>query len=305
MPEGIVGSFGGKVAEHWSSQLFTPAFAFWTGGIGLWCLQDDNWCRLHDELAGMSQSMLIVLAVFGLLLVASSATVAQKFEPLVIRALEGYGWPRFLRGPFLLWQTSRYNDAMRTYQAASTGGATPKHLRRFDRAVATLQRIPPSETDRMPTSLGNILRFSERVSDWRYGLDSIVCWSRIWLLLPDGAKKELADARADLDVGARAWFWGMLFVVWSGITILALAIAILVCVGAYWWMKNAASVYGDLIQAVFDVYRPSLYNALRIPMAPNAGEERNAGIALSSYLANGSDNPALVFAAPPEEPTIT
>jgi hypothetical protein len=299
MPEGIVGSFGGKVAEQWTTQLLTPAFAFWAGGLALWCLRHHDWSSLQKQLQPMSETALVVLAVAGLILVSSTAIIGQKFEFFVLRLLEGYWWPWPLRRAFVSFESWRYNRAMRIYQAVSSSKATAKQRRRFERAVGILRQIPPDPADRLPTRLGNILRYSERASDWRYGLDSIVCWSRLWLLLPDSSRKELADARADLDTGARVFLWGALFVVWASINRWSIVIALTVCICGYWWMKHAAKTYGDLIQATFDVYRSSLYAALRIKLPDNAHDERAAGLALSYYLANGSDDVALIFGTPP------
>jgi hypothetical protein len=154
----------------------------------------------------------------------------------------------------------------------------------------------------MPTELGNILRISERVSYWRYGLDALTCWPRLWLLLPDGAKGDLRDARGDLDAGARTWLWGALFLCWCEVSWWAIPIALLACTGAYCWMKDAARLYGDLVQATFDVYRPLLYKAARREMSANAAGERDAGTALSNYFAKGSDSASFTFAAyPPAE----
>lgn len=66
----------------------------------------------------------------------------------------------------------------------------------------------PSQPNRlMPTKLGNILRAAESRPYDKYGLDAVICWSRLWLLLPDGVKKELQEARSNLNTAARFWLW--------------------------------------------------------------------------------------------------
>lgn len=67
----------------------------------------------------------------------------------------------------------------------------------------------------MPTRLGNTLRAAEQRPLEKYGLDAIVCWSRLLLLLPDAVKQELNAARADLNTAARLWLWSLLFIIWS------------------------------------------------------------------------------------------
>jgi hypothetical protein len=299
MAEGIGASFGGKVAEQWSAQLFTPAFAFWAGGLALWCVQDDHWVWLRGELMPASQSTLIIFAVAALIVLVSTATIARRFEPLVIQVLAGYKWPRTIAAPGIRRATERYDNAMRVYEAVRTGTATPKEKRKYEAANETLRRIPPLVAQRRPTDLGNILRAFETASDARYGLDAGICWSRLWLLLPDGARKEISDARGDLDAGTRAWFWGALFALWFLVSWWALGFAVAACIGAYLWMKDAARIYGELIQAAFDVYRGALYTAVRREMPANAADEKNCGLALTAYFYKGSDDPAFVFKTTP------
>ena len=77
-----------------------------------------------------------------------------------------------------------------------------------------LRRFPDEQQYFMPTRLGNLLKAAELRPLSKYGLDSVICWPRIWLLLPESAKTELVNARADLDTGARIWSWSILFLVW-------------------------------------------------------------------------------------------
>jgi hypothetical protein len=67
----------------------------------------------------------------------------------------------------------------------------------------------------MPTRLGNLLRAAERKPLEKYGLDAIICWSRLWMLLPDAVKKDLQESRADLNNAARVWLWSLLFCGWT------------------------------------------------------------------------------------------
>jgi hypothetical protein len=66
----------------------------------------------------------------------------------------------------------------------------------------------------------------------------------------------------------------------------------------YRWMLRAASVYGDLLEASFDLHRFKLYEALHWPLPKNPAEELPLGNALTAYLWHGSDQPQPQFTWP-------
>lgn len=167
---------------------------------------------------------------------------------------------------------------------------------RLDRAF---RQFPTLDDDFMPTRLGNILRASERRPYDRYGLDAIICWSRLWLLMPDSARKELQDARTELNNGVRIWSWSILFLVWTIWTWWAIPCAIASAIFAYCWILDAATVYGDLIESVFDLYRISLYQSLRFPLPNNPVEEKEIGLKVTEYLFRGLQKDFIQFTTPP------
>ena len=139
----------------------------------------------------------------------------------------------------------------------------------------------------MPTRLGNLLRAAEQRPLEKYGLDAIICWSRLWLLLPDAVKQELQAARADLNAAARVWFWSVLFMIWGVWALWAIPLGLLSALFAYRWAIAAATLYGDLIEATFDLYRQLLYDSLDWRRPPNPAEERRVGRELTEYLWRG------------------
>jgi hypothetical protein len=157
---------------------------------------------------------------------------------------------------------------------------------------ARLRRVPALPERRMPTRLGNILRAAETWPMDKYGIDAPKCWPRLWLVLPDTARKELADARSSLDQGAAIWLWGAAFIVWTPWAWWAALVAVTVPAGAYLWMLAAACVYGDLVESVFDVYRTALYEAAGYRMPSDHMLEYQAGRALTAYLWHGTPPPS-------------
>jgi hypothetical protein len=116
------------------------------------------------------------------------------------------------------------------------------------------------------------LRAAERRPRDHYGLDAIICWPRLWLLLPDSTKKELQAARDELNNSARLVLWSLLFLIWSIWAWWATPLGIFSALLAYRWSLEAAEVYASLIEATFDLYRALLYQALCWQMPDNPDE---------------------------------
>jgi hypothetical protein len=287
----VLEGFSGKLAEQWVATLLTPAFVFWAGGLAIYTHRI-GWDSLTKWYSQYPEPLQIGILVIGLCLVAASAFVAQRFDTEVLRALEGYWYPgirRFLQ-PLIKYQRhrkskirKRFNDLDRTLSnntVTLTANNFAEHVQ-LDRA---LRQFPREDYDMMPFRIGNILRSAERYSGDRYGLDAIVCWTRLWLLLPDATKKDIQDSRTELNNAVRLFLWSFLFLVWTIWSWWAIPISAISAAFAYCWTIDAAEVYVSLIEATFDLHRHLLYQALRweIPKDPN--EERRVGKQLTNYL---------------------
>ena len=153
--------------------------------------------------------------------------------------------------------------------------------------------LPSQAQFLMPTELGNILRAAELRPEAKYGLNAVVCWPHLWMLLPDHPRNDLQEARASLNTAARVWLWGLLFWVWAFFgfwtpwALLALPIGFFTMLFAYRWSLSAARSYGDLLDAAFDLYRDELYKALRWPLPEDSESEKEMGKQLSEYLWRG------------------
>jgi hypothetical protein len=285
----------GGLADRWVGTLFTPAFVFWLGG-GLAALQKVGWQAFEDFFTNLPEPLPIGLAVLALLVVAASGFVAQQFEFTVIRLLEGY-WPGWclpaVQRRLVRRQTRRFKAIDERLQAFNRRGLAtliPEEKQAYIRADLELGEFP--EVGRLlPTRLGNILRASEDRCAMKYGLDAIICWPRLWLVLPEEVKTELSAARSGLNLNARLWLWSVLFLLWA--PIFGVWWPLPLGVGAAWlaqrWMVQAAQVYGDLVESAFDLYRFALYGALHWPLPTNPAEEQAMGRELTEYLWHGSD----------------
>ena len=287
---------GGKLAEKWVVTILTPAFVFWLGGLAAYVWQFGlNPARTW--FLNQPQPVQLIVLVVGLLIVTTSAVVVNFLDLFVLRMLEGY-WPRWiwplnsLRRRLVQRQASRLSTAEQRFQDLASKGLDQLSADERDEYAALDLRLmqAPALPDRlMPTTLGNILRSAELRPTDKYGLDVLICWPRLWLLLPDSAKSELTQARSTLDTAACVWCWSLLFLVWTIMAWWAAPIAVLSLVFTYRSMQSAAQVYGSLLESSFDLYRVALYESLRWPPPSNPAVERQLGEELTLYLWRGSD----------------
>jgi len=288
-----------------------------------------------QSLPALGQGVLILGA---LLLLAASALIAERLTFPLLRILEGY-WsrPRWLRSLLLRLrgsQRERWAKRVAPLQARQRRGtlsvpeyrellrleASPTDPERLDalrrrraegfsahdaatlaRGLSVTRRIPEQRHLQMPTRLGNILRSAERRPIDKYGLDAVVCWTPLWLVLPEQTKTELVQARSTLDNATRMWLWGALFAVWTPWSWWAVPIAVLVPTLAYQvGMIGAAALFGDLVVAAFDLHRMSLYDSLHLPRPTSPTEERRvSGPQATNAVWGGLDDPGLRYTAGP------
>jgi hypothetical protein len=301
--------FSGGLAEESLKALFTPAFVFWLGGA-VAAGQRHGWAVVAGPVVGLPEPLPVVVVVVVLLGVAASGFVVQQFEFTVLRLLEGY-WPRWCGGlarRLTRSQKRRFLELDGRVQGFhKSPHPTAEERKGYIEALVQLDDFPPEtgqvpiETGRLlPTRLGNILRAAEDSCAAKYGLDAIICWPRLWLLLPEEVKTEVSLARQGLNRVVRLWIWGLLFGVWTLVFGVwwSLPLGLGTAWLAYGWMVQAARVYGDLIEAAFDLYRLQLYQAVRWPLPSTPAEERAAGRALTDYLWHGSDQSSPTFTTP-------
>jgi hypothetical protein len=287
--------------ERWFGLPFKSGILFWLGGLVAWLYHNDKDWTFVRQCLTQKNAVEISLIIFILLMASTMiAGIFKPFNMLVIRFLEGYYWSGW-RAKLLKYlqnrQIARIEARFQTLALKNHKGLPPLTSKeQAEYAHLDWQRMfIPSEAQRMPTRLGNLLRALELRPQEKYGLDIFICWPRLWLILPDSVKKEIGIARDNLDTTTHIWMWGLLFLVWIPFTAWVVPISIVMMFLVYHRMLQAASIYGQLIESSFDLYRSKLYQELRWPLPKNAADEREQGEQLTAYLWRGSDSDKLNF----------
>jgi hypothetical protein len=297
----------GKVAEQWVANLLTPAFVFWLGGLAA-CIYHFGWNPLKEWVLKQPQSFQVGLLILGLIVIVTSAAIVQRGDRMMLRVIEGY-WPRWVK-PLYRVRTQRYiklweqnlqdwSELRSKLHSEGEDNLTAEELNRYAQLDWLIVHSPSKKNQFMPTRLGNLLRASEYRSKERYGLDAVVCWPRLWLLLPDSTRKELQEARAALNTSVRICLWSLLFLVWTPLAWWAPIFAFPAAWLNYRMALNTASVYVDLLEATFDVHRNLLYQSLRVKQPKSPAKEFEDGKKLTQYLWREPDSSMPDFYDPP------
>lgn len=292
MPTQLLEGVSSKLADQWVATLLTPAFVFWAGGL-LAYVDRYGFTAIETGFQQFSDPIQLGLIAIALCTVAASAFVAQRFDTAVLRGLEGYWYPglRYLSKPLLTWQKWCRGRTLKTLKRLQpklqNNIATATERAESVRCDRALHQFPEQDDDLLPTRLGNILRAAERRPYHRYGLDAIVCWPRLWLLLPEAVKKDLQAAQTELNNAVRLVFWSLLFLIWSVWAWWAIPAGLIAACFAYGWAVDAASVYANLIEATFDLHRQLLYQALNLSLPNAPDEERRVGKQITKQLWRG------------------
>ncbi len=288
---------GAKIAGKWVDLILSPAYMFWAGGICLIVWREGP-ANTLNWLLGLDIYAQAAALIVGLIILTLSALLVTRLRSHIFRVLQGYWpWPLNSLGRWFTLLQSRRIDRWRVEwnklkdkeEQASLAGPDRRRLSRLE---VDLHYSPAENEDLLPTEFGNIIRAAERSSYYKYGLDALVCWPRLWLLLPENVRKELVDSREKLEDSVEFWAWGFLFLAWSFYTGWAVVISLIWMFFGSVFMREVACGFADLFEASFDLYRWELYKNIHWPLPENAGpSEITMGRRITEFLWRGTVNP--------------
>jgi hypothetical protein len=286
-------SIGTNLAGRWLDHIFGPAFLFWAGGLGLYAWQT-GWQALLTDAQALTQFQQISWIILGLLVLVFSSLLVQAIRFPVLRLLEGYWpWPFTYPSSWIVaarkrFFNKRYEELRHLKASEEKGTLSAGQPEKLARLEEWAHWYPAQSDDLLPTALGNILRARERTPGRKYGLDAVICWPRLWPLLPEIVRTDVSTARSSLDRMVELWFWGLLFLAWTVWTPWAAVIGMLWMIITYGMAIQAAMAYGDLFETAFDLHRLSLYDAIGWSRPASIKEEKGQGKQLTEFLWRGT-----------------
>ncbi|MFB9682330.1 hypothetical protein [Streptosporangium vulgare] len=291
---GFFGELAKKLAERWVGLLALPGLLFvacaWAGLQLGWAhaldldLLTTRFTTLASAL-GRGPGPAQALAAAGLLL--SSAGVGLVVQALAgpVRAWWLGQWP-----PGLRWagrrrtvaRSRRWHDLVKARKELQAQHPrterTPLQQADIDAAADRVNLLSPAAPTR-PTWMGDRVAAVEQVALNRYGLDLRFGWSRLWLVLPDTVRAELAVANGQFAVTVITAAWALPYLVLGVLWWPALLIAL--AVGLTGWTRARAAMTDltDLSEATLDIHGRTLAIALGAappdsigPLEPAEGE---------------------------------
>lgn len=209
------------------------------------------------------------------------------------RFKEGYGRYNPLRLLSFV-QRQRYRQLKRNADAFPDASA--------ERQVAMLklaEDYPIAEEFLLPTAFGNTIRAFETYPYALYGVDGVVVWDRLVLVLPETARQVAETAKSQVDFWLNLW-WFALFGACQVLVLGAFAAPSLgqgafllaaVSLPLSHASRSAAREWGNVVRSCFDVYLPELRRVLGL--RPVKGDLREMWIRFgtAAIYRDGSELP--------------
>jgi hypothetical protein len=246
----------------------------------------------------------ILLAFIGVAL----GLLMSGLETLLYRILEGYVWPPRLRA----WGVERQRARRQRLEERRVELRSEAQRRRQNNqpyigweetlVEERLKQFPVNDNDLAPSRLGNAIRSFETYGWNHFNLDSQSLWTELLTVVPDALRKELDQSRAAVDFLVSLVYLSLAYgvVALSGLlgrgdlswTLLAnnwdfVATAAVAFVLARVWYRAAvsgSSYWFSTVQALVDVGRLELAEAMGLQMPATVQEERQMWEAVSNFV---------------------
>ncbi|MFE9173194.1 hypothetical protein ACFYNZ_27655 [Streptomyces kebangsaanensis] len=279
----FLAQLGKSVAERWLALLVMPGLLWVAAAATAYRLGHAHpfdprpLADWFDSVAAMPTAdrttWLAMAAIAGVLASAGAGLAAGGLGSVLenLWAAPGARPPLawILRARQRRWTTVR-ESARRRITEANDPSLTGAALARAQAAARRAQRrrlAGPQQLPQRPTRTAERFHASATRARTVYGLDLNVVWPRLWSVLPEVLRTDVAAAREAYASAARLAGWGLMYavlvVMWWPAVLPGSAMVAVAAVRA----RTAAHVLADLIDTATDLHLVDLADRLGIPAA--------------------------------------
>ncbi|MFE9328212.1 hypothetical protein ACIHDR_43505 [Nocardia sp. NPDC052278] len=222
-------------------------------------------------------AVLVAAAVAGLV-----AQALGTFTERIALAAEWQSWPgpiRALARQRIKNRRSHWLDAHKTYHSEYRKALAPNPADRPDPATrhraANRRAKIAVELPERPTWSGDRIHAAAMRLDRDHHLDLGSVWPYLWLILPDPARDQIAQARAALSRATTLAAWSLLYLVLAIWWWPAAPLSAVIAVIAHRRIRTTTDTYAHLLEATTRLYSTALAAQLGItftgPLTPEIG----------------------------------
>jgi hypothetical protein len=282
----FLAELGRKLADRWLDLLVLPGLLWFAALVAATRLGQGHpfdavrlreWLDWEAAQPGSHSLAAVLAAVLGVLAAAAAAGLAASgLGGLLQRlwVLPGWRWPlsRVVSARQRRWQR-RWDKATATLKKAIAVEANPDaHRQELSKAARQLRaaeqqrRALGKSWPERPTRIADLFYSTAARLNIAYGLEDLdLVWPRLWSVLPETMRTDLATAQDAYTAAARLTAWGLLYAVLAIAWWPAFVIGAAVAVTGWLQGCSAANVLADLIDTATDLHTGDLAAKLGIP----------------------------------------
>ncbi|GAA2619625.1 hypothetical protein [Streptomyces vastus] len=279
----FLAEFGKKLADRWIATLAAPGLFFLGALVAAYRLGQTGALDVRDlqqwlstlvtgnTSAGTVIFWSAIALALGLVLGLTAAALGQLVERLWTVPGGSSFFRRLTERRRAQWtEADGRVGAAREAAAKEQGRAAAglqNNVRRasaaLDKALADRDAISLLEPER-PTWVGDRFRAADLRVLRFYDLELRSAWPRLWALVPDGLRADLATARTAYAESARLVGWGVLYAVLACRWWPALAVAAVLATAGWVRSRATAGVLADLVETAVDLHAAELAERLGV-----------------------------------------
>lgn len=268
--DGLLDELGKKIADRWLASVLLPGLVWVFVAV---LARQLGWAHALDtrsaerfvrRLTGSHSVAQEVAVAAGFLIAAVGVAMAASGLATVVRRIwvapSGHAPMRWFRG-IRQWRWTRAKRQAERLERIALGTAKPVDFAAARARQAAISLEPPESA----TWIGDRWRVNGLRIQRAYGLEVDLLWPRLWALLPDPLREDIATAQQAYEAASIVAAWAVLYalvgIAWGPALLIAAGVLAVGAVRA----RSATETLCQLVETATDLYGTAVAEQLRIP----------------------------------------